>query len=228
MEKLNRDALSIIAMDLSPSEVLSLCQTSKILNEKLCQQDSFWLNKLRKDYPFYQDFGLNASPVEIYKAFYKVDLLQKEKNTDPNAFKDPIRFKTIVEMMTQKFVYEFSMHDIDFFIKKDERLMTAYKYGQQMETKLKSGLRGLRLTQTCFYLPKDPKNIKRKYFKFPQNIVKIKPVPSAATGLVRIRTSNRTDIPKDKLDNNSFPGKTYYVQLDTTIHVVCIIAPVRI
>jgi len=51
MEKLPRDVLIYMALSMDIYEIFSLCKASKKIDEKLCQKSSFWMQKLKKDYP---------------------------------------------------------------------------------------------------------------------------------------------------------------------------------
>jgi len=56
MEKVNRDILFQIGIELDLPDLLRLCQSNKQINDKLCQQDAIWNYRLEKDFGEYLDF----------------------------------------------------------------------------------------------------------------------------------------------------------------------------
>lgn len=67
--KLNRDELFLIAMDLNISSLINLCKSSKKINEKICNNNGFWRNKLYKDYP--NALMIPNNIITDYKTLYK-------------------------------------------------------------------------------------------------------------------------------------------------------------
>jgi len=51
MNNINRDELREIAKNLDIQDILSLCQSSKEINDKLCEDDFIWKYLLSRDYP---------------------------------------------------------------------------------------------------------------------------------------------------------------------------------
>ena len=51
MEQLPRDVLVYMAMMLDLPDILSLCNSNSKFNEKVCNNEQFWYNKIRQDYP---------------------------------------------------------------------------------------------------------------------------------------------------------------------------------
>lgn len=51
MEDLNKDVLLLLAMQMDLPTLNNFCRTSKRINEKVCNNDIFWRNKLEKDFP---------------------------------------------------------------------------------------------------------------------------------------------------------------------------------
>lgn len=67
MEKLPKDILIEIALNLNPDDVINFCKSAKRENQVICQNEHFWRRKLVKDYPEYFNFELT----EInYKTIY--------------------------------------------------------------------------------------------------------------------------------------------------------------
>lgn len=50
MEKLNRDELFVLALEMDAPSILNLCRTNKRFQEKLCKNDDVWRYKLLKEY----------------------------------------------------------------------------------------------------------------------------------------------------------------------------------
>ena len=51
MEKLNRDLIIKLALELDLPSLTKLCQTSRRVNEIVCENNIFWQNKTYKEYP---------------------------------------------------------------------------------------------------------------------------------------------------------------------------------
>jgi hypothetical protein len=65
---MNPDVLILLALKLDLSSLNSLCRTSKRMNRILCDNKTFWLNKIKKDYPNITELNLYGSN---YKQIYK-------------------------------------------------------------------------------------------------------------------------------------------------------------
>ena len=50
LSDLSKDVLVYLALDMDLESIIKLCQTSSKINEKICKNDNFWLNKLINDY----------------------------------------------------------------------------------------------------------------------------------------------------------------------------------
>ncbi len=77
MEKLNKDAIVLIALELDYLEILNLCFTSKKFNKHICLNKFFWMNKIKKDYPKISDNIFNNKHKinnwkELYIRIYRV------------------------------------------------------------------------------------------------------------------------------------------------------------
>ena len=82
MDKLNKDELFLIAIELNLPELLNFCESSKKINKLICKKNDIWLYKLNKDYPNYKDFNIDKSYRKIYKTLYGLE-----------KFKQKIKFK---------------------------------------------------------------------------------------------------------------------------------------
>lgn len=69
MDKLPNDILIYMALDMDMVEIISLCKTSTRLNLSICQNSSFWISKLKKDYniSFDEVKSIIADPREFYQ-----------------------------------------------------------------------------------------------------------------------------------------------------------------
>ena len=80
MERLDRNELFLIALQLDVPEILGFCESSKRIDRLLCQQDPIWYAKLNTDYPNYLDFGLNNTPRYTYKFLNGLHSLKQKLN----------------------------------------------------------------------------------------------------------------------------------------------------
>lgn len=94
MEALPKDLLLYIAMMLDYPDILKLCNSNSQINEKVCMNEIFWLNKIKKDYPQREKFKLYGS---TYKQIYKnlkypiiIDLTIRIDVGDMKIFSYPI------------------------------------------------------------------------------------------------------------------------------------------
>lgn len=81
---LNPDELFRIAVLMDLPDLLSLCKTSKYVNEKLCKKDNIWLYKLNQEYPNFREFreSRTKNKNKSYKDLY-IDMV---KNSLPKKF----------------------------------------------------------------------------------------------------------------------------------------------
>ena len=49
--EVSKDVLMKLALDLDYNSILNLCRTEKRANEIICKSQTFWRNKLKKEYP---------------------------------------------------------------------------------------------------------------------------------------------------------------------------------
>jgi hypothetical protein len=69
MENLDKDALFSIALQMDLPELINFCKANKYINEKICNNNYIWFNKLKKDFDFVFDDYLNP---EDFKKAYKL------------------------------------------------------------------------------------------------------------------------------------------------------------
>jgi len=63
MERLSKDELFLIAIELNITELLNLCLSSKNIKNKICDRNDFWVHKLKKDFDinFFENVKLPKS-----------------------------------------------------------------------------------------------------------------------------------------------------------------------
>lgn len=71
METLNKDVLLKLALDLDLASLVKFCKSSKRINATVCNDNMFWFNKLRKDYPNAFDVPQGSDYEKIYKSINK-------------------------------------------------------------------------------------------------------------------------------------------------------------
>lgn len=77
MENLPKDVIIQLALEFDLPSILSLCQTSTKLNMLICENNTFWINKLRKDFDILK-YRTDA------KAYYE-NLMEHLKEDDPDT-----------------------------------------------------------------------------------------------------------------------------------------------
>ena len=80
METLPADIRRLVAEKLkSPKDVMSFCETSKVLNEQICQSRDFWIRRLIIDYPEVYEPLMNRKLVDPKKTYEKTYHRYKEE-----------------------------------------------------------------------------------------------------------------------------------------------------
>ena len=78
MEKLPKDILIEIALDLDLQDVFGYCLSSKYINEIVCENKIFWINKLYKDF----NIDHRESKLSAKKYYLEINNLLKKYNFD--------------------------------------------------------------------------------------------------------------------------------------------------
>lgn len=87
MELLNKDEFFSLAIHLDLPDLLRLCSSNKIIQQKLCGKDEIWLYKLEKDFPNYRILNIeNKSKKEIYELLYSLTILKHKLNIKQNVY----------------------------------------------------------------------------------------------------------------------------------------------
>ena len=80
-----KDVDLLILKELDDEDLFSLCQVDKYINN-LCNNESFWLNKLLKKYPDYKLLKMEATNKDIYKELYQLEKLKTEFNLKQSIY----------------------------------------------------------------------------------------------------------------------------------------------
>ena len=78
MDKLPKDVLYTLALELDLPNLLRWCESHPSINNKVCNNPNVWTGKLLRDFPDYKNFYLNKSFREIYNYLYRLTKV-KEK-----------------------------------------------------------------------------------------------------------------------------------------------------
>ena len=79
MESLPKDLIMTIALEYNLPDILSTCLTSKRMRDIICDNETFWMNKVKRDYPemfnnvVNKEKGDNFSWKQLYNRRYNVD-----------------------------------------------------------------------------------------------------------------------------------------------------------
>lgn len=73
MEKLPKDVLMELALELNLPDIVSLCRTSSRIDRDVCENSIFWRNKIRKDFPEAKYMSKNTRQI-----YLKLDKIKKE------------------------------------------------------------------------------------------------------------------------------------------------------
>jgi len=83
MDKVTKDLLVLVALELNAIDLLNFCDSSGEINRKVCSNKDFWLKRFAKDYPL-----LDISKVKNYKGLYEYlqDRAEDVKGSKPESF----------------------------------------------------------------------------------------------------------------------------------------------
>ena len=65
MNKLPKDVIVLLALDLTLPDIISLCQTKKRIDQIICQNPNFWRQKIQRDFPGAK-YDQGDNPKQIY------------------------------------------------------------------------------------------------------------------------------------------------------------------
>ena len=75
MDKLSKDELFLIGIQLDLPDLLKLCKIYKRFDNLVCKKNDIWFHKLR-EFPNWRDFNMNKIPREIYETIYRLKLFK--------------------------------------------------------------------------------------------------------------------------------------------------------
>ena len=78
MGTLSKDMYYQIVKDMDIRDIIRLCQINKSANNKICQNEYIWRYRLNKEFPYWKDFKLNKSLIDIYILLYQLNILNKK------------------------------------------------------------------------------------------------------------------------------------------------------
>ena len=149
---MDKQSLILIAMELDLPSLLNFCKSGKFINDSVCKNKYFWINKLKRDYNFV--FTNNSdNPREYYKLLYKaenkpgtsletavssgytdlVDYLLKNKDIKPAYLSYIIKETDDVDMLDiliPKLINmdpHFNIYELEEYTKDDKKLFKRYK-----------------------------------------------------------------------------------------------------
>lgn len=149
---MDKQSLILIAMELDLPSLLNFCKSGKFINDSVCENKYFWINKLNRDYKFVFT-NKQRDPREYYKILYKaenkpessletavslgytdlVDYLLKNKDIKPGYISYIIK-KTnnldMLDILIPKIINMdpyFSIYDLQEYTKDNKKLFKRYK-----------------------------------------------------------------------------------------------------
>ena len=72
LQKLNKDELYLLALELDLPDLIRFCKTSKKINEKVCKSNEIWIHKLKEDFKITYSRRYNLEPKKLYILLYKL------------------------------------------------------------------------------------------------------------------------------------------------------------
>ena len=186
MEKLNRDELFSLAINLDLPSLLKFCRTNKHFLEQICARDEIWNYRLMKEFPDYRLLNLKneTSKKEIYQllhslvqlrnelkrkeSIYKLYNLQKLDLSNKKLTKIPENLGNLVNLRTLDLSNN-NLTKIPTSLGNLVNLQTLYLYGNSL-TEIPASLSNLSHLQTLYLsgnnlTEKEKIAIKQKYGK---------------------------------------------------------------
>ena len=105
MDALSKDALFKIAIDLSPSDLLSFCAASTKIDSLICRRNDIWNHKLEKDFPNLNNNANNWKNLNIAMSSKSV----KDKYIllyNLTVLKEKLKLKEDIEQLYSKTVLD--------------------------------------------------------------------------------------------------------------------------
>jgi hypothetical protein len=118
MDTLPNDIKRVVALELSPPDLIKFCLTNKNTNNAICKSNDFWRQKLMIDYPQVFDYYVRNKMI-----------IKNPKNLYIRKFTEVYRM--IENFVDEEFVFGKYLTD------KHEKLMEVYKQHPEMKDDLK-------------------------------------------------------------------------------------------
>ena len=84
MNKLNKDELFLLAIELSLPDLLTFCSSGKRINDLVCKRDDIWNYKLNRDFMNQPNYKvLKSNPKDNYTLLYKLTQIKEKLNVIP-------------------------------------------------------------------------------------------------------------------------------------------------
>jgi len=78
MDKLPKDALFSLALQLNLPDLLRFCTSSKRINDLICRKNDIWIAKLNREFPNYNSMFQKDTPRETYTLLYDLTNLKNK------------------------------------------------------------------------------------------------------------------------------------------------------
>ncbi len=85
MEKLNRDELFLLAIEMDLPDLLNFCRISKRINDLVCKRNDIWLYKLNKEFPQYKSLEYRSFK-KLYQELYDINIYVKTGSNNFNLY----------------------------------------------------------------------------------------------------------------------------------------------
>lgn len=101
---MNKDVLMLIALELDIPTLFNYCKSNSRMNEAVCNNDYFWVRRLKQDFNI--DYTGNT-PKSEYENIYRVmdDIAIDSYKSVPNIFQNLTNKKKIRDKIIQEFNY---------------------------------------------------------------------------------------------------------------------------
>jgi hypothetical protein len=99
---MDKQSLILIALEMDLPDILNFCKTSKRVNDAVCKNPFFWINKMKKDYNF--NFIGKATENRDPREYYSL-LSKNEKFWSKNMNKDKIIAQLIKQGNREMVIY---------------------------------------------------------------------------------------------------------------------------
>ena len=96
MDKLHRDELVLLALQLDLPDILSLCNSSKYFNEKICKNENFWKRKIELERPGLIKF-INNEKLSFRDIYSQLNIPNYFRTYSIKIKRDPLEILGVVK-----------------------------------------------------------------------------------------------------------------------------------